>query len=71
MRLLREERERKRGESEREGERGREKESWCFEPSQPLRITSGLRVKETERETDRQADRRNRQTGQRDREKVR
>ena len=39
-------------EREREGERERERElvSWCFEPSQPQRITSGL---ERERERER------------------
>ena len=40
------------------GGREREREgrvSWCFEPSQRQRITSGL--KERERETDRQRDR--------------
>ena len=32
------------GFSERERERGGERVSWCFEPSQPQRITSGLKT---------------------------
>ena len=39
------------GEKERERERERERVSWCFEPSQPQRLTSGLkRKRERERE---------------------
>ena len=36
--------------TEREKERERERESWCFEPSQPQRITSVIRAGERERE---------------------
>ena len=31
--------------------------SWCFEPSQPQRITSGLKQRQTDRQTDRQRQR--------------
>ena len=38
----------------RESEREREKVSWCFEPKQPLGVTSGLeRERQVERERER------------------
>ena len=57
---------RRRGKEKRGEERGERERfvwlvSWCFEPSQPLRITSGLRERERQtdrhRQTDKQTDR--------------
>ena len=43
-------RERERREREEKEERERELVSWCFEPTQPQRITSGLKTNEKTKE---------------------